>query len=81
MEYLLKVQKAIAQTQKDDLTLDDEYFQGWIEAGDDLIYGCNLGETAVKECLDRWRELPDDEWDSSWQGYYNRMNEIYKLII
>ena len=79
MEYLLKVQKAIAETENIG-TDSPEYAEGWMEASEDLTYGCNLGETAVKECLGRWRELPDDEWDSSWQGYYDRMNAIYKLI-
>lgn len=92
MEYLLNVQKAIAQTEDISLLSGVKYIDGWIEAGEDLTYGIGLGsEHAVMQTIGYWinpngcpfldaATLIDlnDEGD---KGYHGRMNEIYKLII
>lgn len=90
MEYLLKVQKAIAETEGTPVA-SRQYIEGWIECGEDLTYGIGLGsEHAVMQTIGYWinpngcpfldaATLIDlnDEGD---KGYHDRINAIYKLI-
>jgi len=91
MEYLLKVQKAIAQTEYTSVLNGAKYIDGWLEAGEDLIYGIGLGsEHAVLNTITYWVNPNDCQFlraatlidlkDEGDKGYYDRMNEIYKLI-
>lgn len=90
MNYLLKVQKAIAETVV--ATADSqEYAEGWIEAGEDLKYGIGLGsEHAVIQTIGYWVNPTGcpfldaatliDLNDNGDKGYHDRINAIYNLI-
>jgi hypothetical protein len=81
MEYLLRVQKAIAHTNKAFAPLD-EYAQGWIECGEDLSYGVSLGsDHAVRQQINNWVDITDDQWEDVWQGYYDRMAAINEFLM
>jgi hypothetical protein len=86
MEYLLRVQKAIAATEKA-FAPQDEYAEGWVECGGDLTYGISLGSGhAVMQQIKYWIDpvidagnnlIPDDAGD---KAYWDRMQEIHKFI-
>lgn len=79
MEYLLKVQKAIAQTENV-ASAKIEYIQGWQQCAEDLAYAISLSETATRQHIDFWTNELVTILDDDDQGYCNRMDEIYKLI-
>jgi len=84
MNYLLKVQKAIAGTTR--VFECEEYQQGWDESGSDLTYGVECGsEQAVRQQIAAWMIEPvspyfEDLDSASDQAYSDRTHEIYKLI-
>lgn len=88
MEYLLRVQKAIALTFKPaPYGVPDEYFLGWDEAEQDLKYGLSLGsDHAVMQQIKYWTDWSDPLYvevfnkNKGDQGYAARMKEIHKLI-
>lgn len=80
MEYLLKVQKAIAETEEISLLSGVKYIDGWVEAGEDLTYAITLSETATRQHIDFWTNELVTILDDDDQGYCDRMDEIYKLI-
>lgn len=79
MEYLLKVQKAIAQTENVD-SAKIKYIEGWQQCGEDLTYAISLSETATRQHIDFWTNELITILDDDDQGYCNRMDEVYKLI-
>lgn len=79
MEYLLKVQKAVAQTENVEST-KIKYIEGWQQCGEDLTYAISLSETATRQHIDFWTNELVTILDDDDQGYCNRMDEIYKLI-
>lgn len=79
MEYLFKVQKAIAQTEGTPVA-SRQHIEGWVEAGEDLTYAISLSETATRQHIDFWTNELVTILDDEDQGYCNRMDEIYKLI-
>ena len=79
MEYLLKVQKAIAQTENVE-SAKIKYTEGWQQCGEDLTYAISLSETATRQHVDFWTNELVNILDDDDQGYCDRMDEIYKLI-
>ena len=81
--YLLRIQKAIALTEKAHLE-NDEYSEGWYEVKLDLTYGISLGsDHAVMQQIKYWAEplygdvMVKNQGDA---GYADRMLQIHKLI-
>lgn len=79
MEYLLKVQKAIAQTENVE-SAKIKYIEGWQQCAEDLTYAISLSETATIQHIDFWTNELVSILDDEDQGYCDRMDEIYKLI-
>ena len=86
-QYLLNLQRAIAQTLKlCPYGFPDDYFLGWDEAGMDLEYGISCGsEHAVKTQMAPWLMGEDnpyfEELDSeSDKGYCDRIKAIQLLM-
>lgn len=79
MEYLFKVQKAIAETEGTPVA-SRQYIEGWQQCGEDLTYAISLSETATRQHIDFWTNELVTILDDDDQGYCDRMDEIYKLI-
>jgi hypothetical protein len=79
MNYLLKVQKAIAQTENVE-SAKIEYIEGWQQCAEDLTYAISLSEVATRQHIDFWTNSLVSILDEEDQGYCDRIDEIYKLI-
>lgn len=85
--YLLNVQRAIAQTEKFFAPSGGEYQSGWEEVAIDLSYGISCGSEAAVECLmQAWSVIEPnnpyfEELDSdSDKGYCDRVKAIQLLM-
>lgn len=82
MSYLINLQRAIHATLLDDSTkmLGQDYYEGWVDSGLDIMYGLDCGETACKQHIKNWLDTTPCEWDANNQGYYDRIKAIQEYM-